>query len=364
LAILVGQDDPLDQYYMNHPEYFFGKSHKAALVDQSNEVILAKHLVCASYEKPLTEDDAGYFGRSFHDVVETLVDDGKLVKRKDKWFWTKKGFPAEQVNVRSSSAETYLIVEAETGSLIGTADPSTVYLYLHPGAVYLHQGDSYLVLDLNVVDKVALVELTSADFYTQPRDDTDIEVLKVESKRKLGQTEVTFGQVKVTTTVTGYQKRHILTGELMETVDLDLPPQVFTTDALWFIVSDRIVTQLRLTPHQLAGGIHAAEHASIALLPLYTMCDRWDIGGVSTPLHPHTGQPTIFIYDGYEGGVGISRKGYELCEEHLLSTLTAIKDCPCKEGCPSCIQSPKCGNFNEPLDKQAAIRILKKILMV
>lgn len=362
LAILVGQDDPLDQYYMNHPEYFFGKSHEAALVDQANPVILAKHLVCAAYEKPLVESDAAFFGETFLGTVGALVTGGKLVKRKDRWFWTRKGFPAEQVDIRSSSAETFSIVEAETGSLLGTADPSTLYLYLHPGAVYLHQGDSYLVLDLDLVDKVALVELTTADFYTQPRDETEIEVLKVESKRELGQTAVSFGQVRVTTTVTGYQKRRVLTGELMETVDLDLPPQIFTTDALWFIIPDEIVAQLKLTPKELAGGIHAAEHASIALLPIYAMCDRWDIGGVSTPLHPDTGQPTIFIYDGYEGGVGIARKGYELCGEHLLSTLTAIKDCPCQEGCPSCIQSPKCGNFNEPLDKKAAIRILKKIL--
>lgn len=362
MAVLIGHDDPLDQYYMNHPEVFFGKSHEAALVDGANPVILAKHLVCAAYEKPLTEDDAAFFGESFLAMVEELAADGRLVRRKAKWYWPGRVFPAQQVDIRSSSTETYSIVEAETGALLGTADPSTVYLYLHPGAIYLHQGDSYLVLELNNREKVALVEGVSPDYYTQPLDQTDIEVLKVESKRHLGRTEIYFGQVRVTTTVTGFQKKHILTDSLMEVAELDLPPQVFNTEALWFIIPDVLVRSLRLTPHQLAGGIHAAEHASIALLPVYTMCDRWDIGGVSTPFHSDTGEPTIFIYDGYEGGVGITRKDYQLCEQHLSATLTAIKDCQCQEGCPSCVQSPKCGNFNEPLDKQAAIRILSKIL--
>lgn len=362
LAVLVGQSDPLDQYYMDHPRTFFGKSHESALVNQSNPVVLANHLLCAAYEKPLAESDAAFFGSSFLEATEALEGEGKLVKRKDKWYWARKEFPSAQVDIRSSSTETFSIVEAGTGSLLGTADPSTVHLYLHPGAVYLHQGESYLALDLNIGEKVALIEETSVDYYTQPRDQTDIKVLKERSKQRLGGTEVFFGQVRVTTTVTGYQRRRILTGELLETCDLDLPPQIFNTEALWFLVPDKTVAQLKLTPQELAGGIHATEHASIALLPIYTMCDRWDIGGVSTPVHPDTGQATIFIYDGYAGGVGIARRGYELCGELLLATLTAIKDCPCREGCPSCIQSPKCGNFNEPLDKKAAIKILTKLL--
>jgi DEAD/DEAH box helicase domain-containing protein len=253
-------------------------------------------------------------------------------------------------------------VETETGSVIGTIDASAAFIYIHPGAIYLHQGDSYRVLELDLKEKVAFAELTKGDYYTQPRENTAIEILQEKKKRVLGQTSIYRGYVDVTSKITAFQRRRIFTGEVLSVEELDLPEQRFKTEAFWFVLTDDILAEFKLEDRELAGGIHAAEHGSIALLPVYAMCDRWDVGGVSTPFHPQTGLPTIFVYDGFEGGIGITSRGFEFAERLLGSTLDLIKNCTCKDGCPSCIQSPKCGNWNEPLDKRAAVKILEEVL--
>ncbi|MDI6822707.1 MAG: DEAD/DEAH box helicase [Actinomycetota bacterium] len=362
LALLVAQDDPLDQYYMRYPGAFFGRSHEQAIIDFENPYILSKHLLCAAYEIPLSPEDEEYFGKFFLSVVKSLAEEGELLERKSRWFWIKREFPAQSVNIRSASQDTYSVVEMESGTLLGTIDSATAFIYIHPGAIYLHQGDSYLVVELDLAEKVAFVEPIYGDYYTQPREETTLTVLSEIRRKDCGFTSVSFGKVDVTSHVIAYQKRRIFTGEILGVEELDLPPQRFKTEAFWFTIPNNVLNALKLDNLQLAGGIHAIEHASIALLPVYAMCDRWDIGGVSTPLHFHTGMPTIFIYDGFEGGIGIAATGYELCEELLKATSVSIKDCGCREGCPSCIQSPKCGNWNEPLDKQAAIKILDKLL--
>lgn len=362
LAVLVAQDDPLDQYYMKFPRAFFGKSHEKAIINPKNPVIFLGHLKCSAYEIPLVKEDEIFFGEKIFEAIKSLVAEGILVERKRKYFWSKKKFPAEKLNIRSSSQNIYSIVDLETGNLLGTADSSTAFIYLYPGAIYLHQGDSYLVTDLDLHKKIAFTEKTYADYYTQPREDTTLEILQVNMEKEFKKNKVFFGVVDVTTHVTHYQKRKIFSSEVISVEELNLPPQRFVTEAFWFNISERNLSGLKLNEKELAGGIHAMEHAAIGLLPVYAMCDRWDIGGVSTPFHPQVSEPTIFIYDGYAGGIGIALEGYKFFSEIMKATLDQIKDCGCKEGCPSCIQSPKCGNWNEPLNKKTAVAILKNML--
>lgn len=364
LAILVAGVDALDQYYINHPEYFFGQSFEEAIIDLGNAKILGRHLRCAAYELPLREEDGVYFGLAYPESLQLLTATGELKERKARWYLGRPGYPAGETNIRSASQFSYDIVEADSGQLLGTSDAARAFFEVHPGAVYLHQGEPYEVLALDLKERVAFVEKTPHDYYTEPHEDTDISVIAEIERRALGATELFFGQVEVTTDISAYRRKRTVTQEILGMEEIELPPVHFQTEALWFTVPDDIIGELGLNELELAGGIHALEHAAIALLPIFAMCDRWDIGGVSTPLHQHTGEATIFIYDGFEGGIGIAQRGFWVAAEHLARTLTAIEECPCTDGCPSCIQSPKCGNWNEPLDKKAAVAMLKAILIL
>ncbi|MFQ5575103.1 MAG: DEAD/DEAH box helicase, partial [Terriglobia bacterium] len=366
-VFFVGSGDPLDQHYLKHPRDLFGQPHEDALVDPGNESILDSHLVCAAYEFPLAARDRRYFGTGLEDRCSTLADSGQLVHREGRWFYKPRSedrFPAANINIRSASQRLFSIIDAASGALMGTIDHANAFFYVHPGAIYLHQGQSYFVTELDLDRAVALVKPAAGDYYTQPRDLTDISVIETLHSSRLAGGRTFFGRVRVTTEVIGYQKKRVLTGELLGEETLDLPPQDFQTEAFWFLISPGLVEELELSERELAGGVHAAEHGAIAMLPFFAMCDRRDIGGVSTPAHPETGQATVFIYDGYQGGVGIAKRGYEIKDEYLLKTVRMIEDCDCDEGCPACVVSPKCGNFNEPLDKQAAVRILTRILAV
>jgi DEAD/DEAH box helicase domain-containing protein len=243
-----------------------------------------------------------------------------------------------------------------------TVSASNAFFQLHDGAVYLHQGEPYFVKQLDIEKHVALVEPSKAPYYTQAKDITDIRIVRKLIETKHGDVTVTFGEADVTTTVLGFRKKMQFTEQIVGDEPLDLPPMQFVTEALWFDVPQKAIDALIEKKLDVAGGLHAAEHASIALLPLFALCDRNDIGGVSTPFHADTGRATIFIYDAYPGGVGITEKGFEIIEELWKATLKAIEECPCKDGCPSCVQSPKCGNNNEPLDKQGAILLLRGLL--
>jgi len=362
LAVLVGQDNPLDQYYMANPRSFFGKPHEEAIIDSAIPSIFKKHLMCASYEIPLEEKDAQFYGKKGMEIVKEMVKEGELIERKNRWFFTRHTPPSHSLNIRSASQDTYSIVEIESGLLLGTIDTAMAFIYIHPGAVYLHRGDSYLVSHLDMEGKVAFVEQIRGEYYTQPRENTTIRILQEKKKRTINKTIMLWGDVETTTQVTAFQKKKVYSGEVLGVEDLDLPEQKFETEAFWFALSDGLLNKLQLKERELAGGIHAAEHATIALLPVYAMCDRWDIGGVSTPFHSQTGSPTVFIYDGFEGGIGITSRGFDLAEKLLASALSQVKRCNCKEGCPSCVHSPKCGNWNEPLDKKAAVKILQEIL--
>ncbi len=362
LSVLVGQDNPLDQYLMNHPHAFFGKSVEHALISPQNPYIIQPHLVCAAYESPLSPRDAELFGPDLPETLAGLEDMAVLKKEGDSWYVaTTVGYPAESVNIRSTSSRGYLVVEERSGAILETVDESSAFHQLHPGAIYLHQGEAYLVVDLDLESRTAYVEPNDGSYYTQVRDMTDIDIREVRASKEEGGVRVYLGEVEVTNRVLGYRLRKPMTDELLGEEFLDLPERRFNTVALWFDVPPEVLDTIREQRMDLAGGLHATEHAAIGVLPLFALCDRNDIGGVSTPLHPDTEKPQVFIYDGHPGGIGISERGYEAIHDLWETTLRAVSQCPCQEGCPSCIQSPKCGNNNNPLDKGVAVLMLRAL---
>ena len=361
LAILVAGDDPLDQYLLAHPEELFGKPHEAALVDHANPNLLGPHLGCAAYELPLGDEDATVFGPSLPDAIERGVASGRLRRRGAKHYWAGRGSPAQEIDIRSAGGIVQ-IADADTGALLGTVDESRAHSSVHRGAIYLHQGQQYLVEDLDLEARVALVRLTEDDCYTQARDVTDIRVLEIERKGSVGATELFYGAVEVTSQIVSYVRKRLYTNEVLDVVPLDLPEMSLETRSVWYTVPEELLAAARISPADVAGSAHAAEHAQIGILPLFAMCDRWDIGGVSTAEHPDTGLCTIFIYDGYPGGAGIAERGFASGAAHHRATLEAIRACRCERGCPSCVQSPKCGNGNEPLDKDGAARLLAAVI--
>jgi len=363
LSVLVGLDNPLDQYFMRHPDFFFGKSVENALVNPDNPYILRAHLLCAAWESPLTSADEKIFGQAFGEVRAELVEQGLLRGRRYRWYLSPSVFyPAQGVNIRSGSAEDYALIDTSTGVLLETVNSDMAFFQVHPGAIYLHQGDSYLVTELDLLSRHAYAEPTTASYYTQTKELTDLSIIRITQAKSCGAAQVYLGEVEVTTAVVGFKKKAQYTEEVIGEEPLDLPPQHFNTLALWFDLPVETMIQVDKIGLGLAGGLHAAEHAAIGILPLFALCDRNDIGGVSTPLHPDTGRAQIFIYDAHPGGVGIAEKGFELIEKLWEATLKTIAECPCEEGCPSCIQSPKCGNNNKPLDKKAAQMLLEGLL--
>lgn len=361
LAILVASAQPLDQYYVANPDDFFGKPNEAALVNPSNPFIHGPHLGCAAYEHPLETEDLAFFDAA---SVETEMESlGLLRRRRDRLYWAGQTAPAGDVNLRSASARPYRIVEASTGRLIGTSDSGRVFAELHPGAVYLHQGETWQVADLIIEDRVALVDTTHAYEYTQAKVDHDLNVLSTDRHKVFGPAEVFTGVVQVTDKVVGFARRRLPDGHILDRQDLDMPPEKLITRAVWYTIPESDLSRV-LEPglDPMLGALHAAEHACIGILPVFAMCDRWDIGGLSTPLHEDTDQPVYFIYDGYPMGAGICDHAYEVIGEHLKATRDHVAACPCPDGCPSCIQSPKCGNGNEYLDKSGAIALLSLLV--
>jgi DEAD/DEAH box helicase domain-containing protein len=362
LAIMVAQDDPLDQYLVHHPADLFQKPPEAAVVDPTNPYVLGPHIACAAREQPMAEEELAVFGEGARESVDRQVEDGSLFWRRGLLYHRGRESPHRLVDVRSASGALFAIVDQETGALLGTVDESRAYWHVHPGAIYLHQGEQYEVSELDLAGRVAVVAKSDADYYTQTRDITDVEVLQVIDEGAINEVPALFGDVRVTRQVVGFQRKLSSTQETIDEVGLSLPPQTLVTRALWWLLPKRLLLRARITPAALPGTAHAAEHAAIGLLPLVATCDRWDGGGRSTRLHPDTGAPTIFIYDGYPGGAGIAERGYESEARLLEATFEAVRLCPCARGCPSCVQSPKCGNGNEPLDKQGAVALLAAML--
>ncbi len=363
LSVLVAQGNPLDQYLMRHPDAFFGKPHESARVSPANPYILKPHLLCAAYEAPLVMDDTAYFGTELLWHADELVEDELLHAQGNRWHITPElDYPAAEVNIRSASGRTYALVEQDSGVILESVEEMSAFMQLHPGGVYLHQGRQYLITDLDIESATAYAVETDVPYYTQARDYTDTRILREFKRKHAAATQVHLGEVDVSTSVIGFTRRAHITDESLGEEYVDLPPQRYDTIAVWFDVPKDTLDYIRRERMDLMGGLHAVEHAAIGVLPLFAMCDRNDIGGISTPLHPDTGRPQIFVHDGIPGGVGITEHGYDIIEEWWAATLQVVAECPCESGCPGCIQSPKCGNNNEPLDKQVAVLILRSML--
>jgi DEAD/DEAH box helicase domain-containing protein len=365
VGVLVAQEDPLDHYLVSHPDELLGRPPEDAIVDPTNPSLAAPHLRCACQEAPLTDQEAArWFGE---DAPALLADDvaaGRLRRRGEQHFWVSRRRASGEVDVRAAGGATVRIVDAGTGALVGDVDEARAHRQVHDGAVYLHQGRRYEVEALDLERHVALVsERPDGGHTTRPRSDTDVRVLGVRASTAWSDdVEVALGDVEVTTQVTGYEVLRLGADEVLDRVELDLPPVQLRTVAVWYVLTEAALERAGVSPAAVPGALHAAEHAAIGMLPLLALCDRWDLGGLSTALHPDTGRPTVFVYDGYAGGVGLAARSYARFAEHQARTRETIATCRCRDGCPSCVQSPKCGNGNEPLDKRGAVLVLDLLL--
>jgi DEAD/DEAH box helicase domain-containing protein len=362
VAVLVARDDPLDTYLVHHPEAIFGHPVEATVLDPGNPYVLAPHLCAAAAELPLTEADLDLFGPSAAGVAADLTRTRMLRRRPAGWYWRHRSRAAAMTSIRGEGGGEIQIVEQPTGRLLGTVDEASAHTSVHTGAVYLHQGDAYLVSRLDLADGVALVQAGDPGYTTSARDVTDIEVAAPMRSAGWGEATLSVGEVTVTRQVVSYLRRKPDTGEVLGEHALSLPPRTLRTRAVWWTVSHSQRRTLEAAGVDLAGAAHAAEHASIGLLPLFASCDRWDIGGVSTELHASTGRLTVFVYDGNEGGAGFADRAFRTAGDWLRATRQAIGSCECSDGCPSCIQSPKCGNGNQPLSKPGALALLDCLL--
>ena len=357
LAVLVASEDGVDQFFMREPDKLLGRRVEAAILDHANPRVLAGHVRSAAYEAPLTDDDAAVLGP---EALAAARRDDKLKHTPAGIVWAGREHPAARVSLRSAEPDALSIVDGSTGAVLGIVERSRAYSTVHEGAVYLHLGESYLVRELNLDTMYAVVEPFNGNWYTQAKKETLTQI--VEPRRvewRLG-LELTFGEIEVTEQVVAYERKTLASQERIELVPLELPPTTFATEAIWYLPEPHQLAELDEMP-RLLGTLHAAEHAMIAILPLWAMCDRWDIGGLSTNIHPETGRPTVFIYDGHPGGVGITERGFDQFEGWVADTAAMIRGCPCSNGCPSCVQSPKCGNLNDMLDKSGALTFLERL---
>jgi DEAD/DEAH box helicase domain-containing protein len=372
LALYIAGEDALDQFFCRHPAEFLERAVEAAILDHESEEVHLAHLACAAHEGPLSATDAEFLGPRWLAYAERLETQGILRERAGTFVPREAAdYPAAAVNLRSASGDGVLVVDSGSGEVVGTVDAARACSTVHDGAVYLHMGRAYEVEQLDLEGRAAAVRVFEGDWSTQPKRETDTDIEALLDRRQALGVQLSLGRVSVTDQVLGYQRRRLLDGEILDFAALDLPPTSFTTQALWFELPGVLLSArgtvgagpLEGFPVEaLLGALHAAEHAMIAVLPLLAMCDRWDIGGLSTNAHPQTGCPTIFIYDGHPGGVGIARQGFREFETLAGDAHRLIAECRCRDGCPSCVQSPKCGNLNEPLSKGGARELLERML--
>jgi DEAD/DEAH box helicase domain-containing protein len=360
LAVYVAGSDALDQFFCRHPDEFLERPVESAILDHESEEIHLAHLCAAAYELPLSPGDEEFLGPRWEAYADRLVKLGQLRERGGRYLPRGEGYPAARIPLRSASPDSVAVIDGDGGEVIGSIETARARSSAHPGAIYLHLGRSYEVEDLDVEGRRALVRPFVGDFYTQPKKETDTYVERVLDVREVGPATLSFGTVSVTEQVTAYQRKRVSDHEVLDLVALDMPEEHFATQALWYELPEQALAQ-DFPLDVLQGSLHAAEHAQIAVLPLIAMCDRWDIGGLSTAFHAQTGRPTIFIYDGHPGGVGIARQGFRMFETLVDDAIRLISECPCRSGCPSCVQSPKCGNLNEPLEKAGALELLSRL---
>lgn len=358
LIVLIARDDPLDTYLVNHPHALLDKPLERTVIDPENPYVLGPQLLCAATELPLTDAEVRTWNAEA--VVATLVDDGLLRRRPTAYFPTPGVEPHAAVDIRGGIGGQIAIVETETGRLLGNAGAGQAPASVHPGAVYLHRGETYVVDSLDFEDGLAFVHEEDPGYTTSARELTDIAVTGPGERSTVGPVTTGIVPVSVSHTVVGYLRRQ-LSGEVIDFIELDMPTHTLATVAVMCTISPEALQHNGIDPLRVPGSLHAAEHAAIGLLPLVASCDRADIGGVSTAVGPD-GLPTIFVYDGYPGGAGFADRGYRVLADWWGATAAAIEACECPHGCPSCVQSPKCGNGNEPLDKSGAITVLRLVL--
>lgn len=362
LAVLVAREDPLDTYLVQHPSAVLDTPVEATVFDTGNPYVLAPHLAAAAAERPLRADELGLFGPHAAALLDDLVDRGWLRRRSSGWYWTHPEPASRLTDLRGAGGPAVRVVEGETGALLGTVDAGSADSTVHAGAVYVHQGATFVVDELDLEDGIALVTRRDVDYGTWARWVTSTEIRRVDAEAAWGPVTWGFGAVDVTSQVLSYQRKRIPDLQVLGTYDLDLPARTLPTAAAWWTAPAEVLLAAGVTAEQAPGALHAAEHASIGLLPLLATCDRWDLGGLSTVLHPDTGHATVFVHDGHPGGAGFAERGFRLGATWLRATRDAIAGCGCATGCPGCVQSPKCGNGNEPLAKDAAVRLLDAVL--
>jgi DEAD/DEAH box helicase domain-containing protein len=367
-AVLVAGDDQLDQWLADHPDELLTRTPEPAVVNPSNPFVLDPHLRCAAHELPLTHADARWWPDALDDGVRRLVQaDELLVRHRGRRgepiaVWDGAGWPSHGVGLRNAGGAPVQIVAAGTERPIGDVDRARAPEQVHPGASYLHQGEHWRVIELDLDVGRAVVEPDDGSTYTVARSDTRTRLLEIDAERPVGAARLALGTAEVETRVVGYQRKETLTSTLVSSEPLDLPPATLVTRAIWYVIDPALVETAGVERALLPSALHAIEHAAIGILPLFAICDRWDVGGVSIARHADTGLPTIVIYDAVPGGAGVAELGFEAADRHLHATLASIDACRCSQGCPSCVQSPKCGNGNEHLDKAGAVAVLRSIL--
>lgn len=361
LAVLIAADDPLDTWLVEHPEAIFSAPAEESVLDPGNVHVLVPHVACAAAELPVTLEDERWFGTRLAGVLEVLVSRGVLRRRPGGWFWTRPDRPGEHVSLRGAS-EVVSILESTSGRVIGTVDEASAHTQVHTGAVHVHQGQPFVVTDLDLPGATATVVRGDPGWSTQAQSVAAFDIVKEESGVDHGPVRVSFGRVDVRRQVTGFLRR-LPSGEVIGRHELDLPERTLSTRAVWWTMTAESLAAAGVAEVDVPGAAHAAEHAAIGMLPLLVSCDRWDIGGVSTACHPDTGLPTIMVYDGHPGGAGFAAQAHTRIGRWLTMTRETIASCGCEgSGCPACVVSPKCGNGNEPLDARSAVVLLDLVL--
>jgi DEAD/DEAH box helicase domain-containing protein len=358
LAVLIASEDALDQFFMDEPAALLERRAEAALIDHAAPRILDGHVLAAAYEGPLVGADAAILGPEALERAALLPE---LERTAAGFVWRGRDSPAARLSLRSGDPEAFVIVDEELGAVLGTAERERAFSTVHEGAVYLHLGEQYGVTSLDVEGRTALVRPVTVDWYTQTRKETTTSIVESLRSRRVAGVELHVGRIAVTEQVVAFQRKAIADGSVIDTTALDLPETSFETEGVWFSPGSRLLDGIDVMP-TLVSALHASEHALISLLPLYAMCDRWDIGGLSSNVHEQTGLPTVFVYEGHAGGVGIAERGFDRFAEWVADTARLLERCPCRAGCPSCVQSPKCGNLNEFLDKAAATTLLERMV--
>jgi len=367
-AVLVAGDDQLDQWLAAHPDELLTRRPEPAVVNPANPNVLDPHLRCAAHELPLTHGDARWWPGVLDDGVRRLVQADELAVRhrgrrsEPMAVWMGTGWPSHGIGLRTAAGAPVRIVAAGSERQVGDVDRARAPAQVHPGASYLHQGQHWRVVGLDLEAGVATVEVDDGSTYTVPRSDTQIRLREVDLERQVGGARLSLGVAEVHSQVVGYQRKDAITGALVATEPLDLPPASLLTRAIWYVIEPELADAAGVERGRLPAALHAVEHAAIGMLPLFAICDRWDVGGVSTANQVDTGRPTIVVYDAMPGGAGVAELAYEAADRHLAATLESVDACPCAEGCPSCVHSPKCGNANDHLDKVGAVRLLRALL--